>query len=198
MTRQHRRASIPANRQDGFILVTSLVFLVIITLLAVSAINSSTLQERMAANQREKSRALNAADSALRYVETLLASNSFRACNPALNPGLTSGTQAGSSCDANASGLTVIPASSAGTDPTTYYLSDAFWSQTGVSTYQLPGDASTSGLNIQYVVEYVRQQADDLNPGAAGTTVLFRITARARGRSPGSRAVVQSIYQVTT
>ncbi|MGB7754936.1 MAG: PilX N-terminal domain-containing pilus assembly protein [Salinisphaera sp.] len=186
------------TRQDGFILVTSLIFLVILTLLAVSAINSSTLQERMAANQREKSRALDAADSALRHVETLLASSDFRACNPVMNPGITSNSQSTNSCNANASGLAVIPASSGNTDSATYYLSDQFWSQTGVSTYQLPGDASTSGLNIQYVVEYVRQQADDLNPGSAGTTVLFRITARARGRSPGSRAVVQSVYQVTT
>lgn len=187
-----------ANRQDGFILVTSLIFLVVLTLLAVSAINSSTLQERMAANQREKARALDAADSALRHVETVLASGDFRECNAVMNPGVSSNSASASGCDDAASGLTVIAAHASNEDSATYYFSDGFWSQTGVSTYQLPGDTSTSGLNVQYVVEYVRQQANDLNPGSAGSTVLFRITARARGRSPASRAVVQSIYQVTT
>ncbi|MES1953438.1 pilus assembly PilX family protein [Salinisphaera hydrothermalis] len=187
-----------ARREEGFILVTSLIFLVIITLLAVSAINSSTLQQRMANNQREKSRALDAADSALRHVETLLASNDFRQCNPVMSPGSGTNAAANNGCDAGASGLTVVPASPDANQSATYYLSDAFWSRSGVSTYQLPGDSGSSGLNIQYLVEYIREQADDLNPGSAGTVVLFRITARAQGRSPASRAVVQSVYQITT
>ncbi|MGN8157185.1 pilus assembly PilX family protein [Salinisphaera sp. RV14] len=189
---------VASRRQDGFILVTSLIFLVVLTLLAVSAINSSTLQERMATNQREKSRALDAADSALSHVETLLASTGFRQCNPVMNPTAGTSAAANSGCDTSASGLTVIPAGSGTSDSTSYYLSDQFWSQAGVSSYQLPADASSTGLNVQYVVEYVREQANDLNPGSAGTVILFRITARADGRSPASRAVVQSIYQVTT
>lgn len=197
------RPNAPARRvaphhQNGFILVTSLIFLVIITLLAVSAINSSTLQQRMANNQREKSRALDAADAALRHVETLLASNDFRQCNPVMNPGASTSANSNNSCNTNASELTVVPASPDANQSATYYLSDAFWSQPGVSTYPLPGDSGNSGLNIQYVVEYVREQANDLNPGSAGTVLLFRITARARGRSPASRAVVQSVYQITT
>lgn len=181
--------------QRGFILVTSLIFLVILTLLAVSAINSSTLQERMAANQREKSRALDAADSALRHVETVLASDDFRTCNTVIQP---SGSSANGSCDDDASNLTIVAASDSDDDSATRYLSDAFWSQAGVSTYQLPDNTSTSGLKVQYVVEYVRQEAYDLNPDSSGSTLLFRITARARGTSAASRAVVQSVYRITT
>lgn len=197
MSRSGHTAQRIGRRQDGFILVTSLIFLVVLTLLAVSAIDSSTLQERMAANQREKARALDAADSALRHVETLLGSRDFQTCNPAVHP-TTTGSAANPGCSANASAFNVIAARTNDSDTSARYLSDGFWSQSGVSTYRLPDDPNDSGLTVQYVVEYIRQKADDLNPGSAGTTVLFRITARAHGRSPASRAVVQSVYQVTT
>lgn len=66
----------PQNRistdQHGFILITSLLFLMIITLLALSGINSATLQQKMATNSNDKSQSLQAANNTLAYAETLI------------------------------------------------------------------------------------------------------------------------------
>lgn len=58
--------------QDGFILITSLLFLVIITLLALSGIDSATLQQKMATNSESKSRSLIASNSALAHAESVI------------------------------------------------------------------------------------------------------------------------------
>ena len=58
--------------QDGFILITSLLFLVIITLLALSGIDSATLQQKMATNSEAKSRSLIASNSALAHAESVI------------------------------------------------------------------------------------------------------------------------------
>lgn len=59
-------------RQNGYVLITSLILLVVITLLGVSAVSNVTLQERMASNMNEKQRAFEAASIALREGEMFL------------------------------------------------------------------------------------------------------------------------------
>lgn len=51
--------------QQGAALMISLVMLLVLTVLGVSALNTTTLEERMAMNSQEISRALQAAESAL-------------------------------------------------------------------------------------------------------------------------------------
>lgn len=53
-------------KQHGYILVTSLLFLIVLTVLGVSGISSVTMQERMASNLREKQNAFEASAIALR------------------------------------------------------------------------------------------------------------------------------------
>lgn len=53
------------SHQQGAVLITSLVMLVILTLLGLSTMTNSSLQERMAANSQEISRSFHIADSAL-------------------------------------------------------------------------------------------------------------------------------------
>lgn len=45
------------NRQAGAVLVISLVLLLVLTLIGVAGMNSSTMQERMAANAQNSNRA---------------------------------------------------------------------------------------------------------------------------------------------
>lgn len=59
-------------RDRGYVLITSLMILVIITILGVGAVSTVTLQERMASNMQEKQRSLEAASIALREGEKLL------------------------------------------------------------------------------------------------------------------------------
>ena len=53
------------DNQQGAVLITALVFLVIMTLLALSAMNTTTLEEKMAANSQEINRAFQASETGL-------------------------------------------------------------------------------------------------------------------------------------
>ena len=54
------------SRQRGVTLVISLIFLLLLTILGVTAMNTSTLQEKMSGNLRDQDLAFQAAESALR------------------------------------------------------------------------------------------------------------------------------------
>jgi type IV pilus assembly protein PilX len=56
----------PGGRQRGAILIVTLLFLVILTMLGVTAMSGTTMEERMAGNARDASIALQAAEAALR------------------------------------------------------------------------------------------------------------------------------------
>ena len=64
--------------QRGSALIISLVFLVIMTLIAVSSMRDTTLQERMAGNLRDRSLAFQAAEASLRDGEDWLLSPAGR------------------------------------------------------------------------------------------------------------------------
>ena len=54
------------RRQSGVTLIVTLVMLVLITLVGVSSIRNSTMDERMAGNSRDRDKALQAAEAAVR------------------------------------------------------------------------------------------------------------------------------------
>ena len=56
----------PGGRQRGVVLIETLLFLVILTMLGVTAMSGTTMEERMAGNARDGSIALQAAEAALR------------------------------------------------------------------------------------------------------------------------------------
>lgn len=55
-----------SKRQGGAVLIVSLMFLVILTMLGVTAMSGTTMEERMAGNTRDAALALQAAEAALR------------------------------------------------------------------------------------------------------------------------------------
>lgn len=62
---------LPTRRsQQGVVLVVSLIFLLLLSLLGLASIQSATLQERMAGNQRDHDMAFQAAEAALRWAES--------------------------------------------------------------------------------------------------------------------------------
>lgn len=61
-----------AHNQQGAALVISLLMLLILTLLGVSGMQGTVLQERMASNTRDRSIAFQAAESAMRDAEAFL------------------------------------------------------------------------------------------------------------------------------
>ncbi len=63
------------SQQTGSALIISLVFLLLLTVLGLSAMQSSTLQEKMAGNAAEKNRAFQLAEAALRAGELSVKTN---------------------------------------------------------------------------------------------------------------------------
>lgn len=62
----------PSVRQKGAVLLISLVFLLLLTVIGLSAIQSSTLQERMAGNANDLNTAFQAAEAGIRQAEAVL------------------------------------------------------------------------------------------------------------------------------
>lgn len=56
----------PKHQQQGAVLIVALVMLLLITMASIAAIRSSTLDERMAGNARDRDKALQAAEAAVR------------------------------------------------------------------------------------------------------------------------------------
>ncbi|GAB3685996.1 pilus assembly PilX family protein [Salinisphaera aquimarina] len=194
----HRYQRLTAQTSRGFILVTSLVFLVVITLLAVSAINSTTIQERMASNQREKSRARQAADAALRQGESLLGDTAF---DKVQTPNTTVSVKVRNNDDQGSHDLDVklwrkndmFATSAEKTDPVAF-LSPRLWALNEALAYTLDADMSA----VQYYLEDYQCLARDLNPDSRAVcdgSLVYRITARAQGQNPAAIAVTQSLYE---
>ena len=66
-----RSVAMPAG-QRGATLIIALIFLLLMTLIGVTSMQSTTLQERMAGNTRDRNLALQAAEAALRQGEIWL------------------------------------------------------------------------------------------------------------------------------
>lgn len=65
-------ATAKSRSQRGAALVMGMVFLVLLTLLGLTALGTSLLEERMAANARDRIRAFQAAEAALRLCEAAI------------------------------------------------------------------------------------------------------------------------------
>ena len=61
-----------SHRQGGAVLLVSLVFLLLLTVIGLSAIQSSTLQERMAGNANDVNTAFQSAEAGIREAEVIL------------------------------------------------------------------------------------------------------------------------------
>lgn len=70
------------RKQQGAVLAVALIFLLILTLLGVSSMKSTLLEEKMAGNMRDQSLAFQAAEAALRdgeaFIETLASTGGFK------------------------------------------------------------------------------------------------------------------------
>ena len=71
----------PPNRERGAVLVVSLIMLLIVTMIAVSSMQGTVMEEKMAGNTRDRNLAFQTAETALReaerYVEGLASMGSF-------------------------------------------------------------------------------------------------------------------------
>ncbi|MES2353346.1 MAG: PilX N-terminal domain-containing pilus assembly protein [Pseudomonadota bacterium] len=172
--------------ENGFVLIASLVFLLVLTIFSVSMFRNFGLQEKIAGNIREKQRAFHSAQSALQFGEWFLTqgkANSGSLCSTLL--------------DANA-GETIV-CSNELTDPT-----DVPWKNGSVDigiTYVPPTTppmaiSTIGGLNTYFDVP--RFYIFYLGLDSTGQSTLYQVTAMGFGGSSNGIAVVQSTYAVST
>jgi type IV pilus assembly protein PilX len=169
------------KKQTGVALFISLVMLLVLTIIGVSAVQTTSLEERMARNSRDRLMAFQAAESALRdaeaLLETIVSTASF--------------TDVGT-----AGQWTIAP-----------FLTTARWMQpniwTGggsvVAATAVQGVATAPRFLIEHAATLVREenayQIDDPYTGSASDRIeIFRITARGVGGTQNARVMLQSTY----
>lgn len=177
------------NHQRGFVLITSLIFLVVVTLLAVSAINNSTLQEKIAANMRAQKTAELHANAALREAEALLASaQDFETYHPVgktvtVDP-IPSGLETKGPIKVHVwqqGGMLISPTTNS--TLAEKFVNPNTWTEHTPTEYTITAvDGSDDTLAHYYIEELDGCYQADLNPDACATgrVVIYRITARAQ------------------
>lgn len=165
---------IHSKQQSGAVLIISLVMLLLLTLIGISGTQTSSLEERMAGNLRDKSLAFQTAESALRVAENSLTPP---APLPSFDDAGTGGFYSQTS---------ELPTQSA-------LLTDLFWSNSPVATSTITG----LGAGIARPL-YIIQDAglSDCRGSAVGAMDCrnYRITVRATGGSANAVVILQSIY----
>ena len=154
------------GRQSGVVLVISLVMLLLLTLIGITGMNSTTLEEKMAGNMRDRNIAFQAAES------TLLEAEKFVLTNPTTyktKPGLLNINDA---------------------EPD-YFASNTWTKKNSLSTQNNFGKKFGLTEDPRYIIKKIA-----LSPanGTSGPKMIFRITARAVGKSLGTQVILQEVY----
>ena len=177
------------SRQRGMALFVSLVLLLVLTLLGISAVQTTGLETRMARNDHDALLAFQAAESALREAETRLETLTSTAVFTATGNG----------------GLWSMPQSNSAPR----WQDDAIW-ENGSTIAALPASVAETGSREvetaappRYIIEHVATvertenayQIDDPYAFVAtGRVQIFRVTALGIGATEHARVMLQTTY----
>ena len=178
-----RRFRLPStiDHQRGVALFISLVLLLILTIIGVSAVQTTTLETRMARNEHDILLAFQAAESALRDAEEFL-------------EGVVT---IANFTDAGADGLWTIAELG---DPDRWEDPNVWTGGTSVAS---PTEVGVVAEQPRYMIEHVasvlrEENAFQLSDPYAGTAAdrieVFRITARGIGGTANAQVLLQSTY----
>jgi type IV pilus assembly protein PilX len=168
--------TISPRQQHGAVLIISLIMLLVLTLLGVTSMRTSILEEKMAGNLRDKNLSFQAAESALRdgedLLQTLVATSSFDG---------TSGRLSASDNDPD-------------------FFAYSTWSDSSSIAYS--GTMDGVATQPRYIVKFIKQVVSDTGSlkvggyGDGGTNTVnnFRVTARGTGKTDSSASVLQAYY----
>lgn len=162
------------KRQQGAVLIVALIMLLVMTLIGVTGLSSTTMEERMAGNMREVNTAFQAAEAALREGETFLEAATLPEFNG--SNGLYQPAPGGTAQVWNVSST---------------------W--TGSASMEYSGDIDELAATPRYIIEELAPvpapggtQAAD---AAAPETGIYRVTARSLGRSDTTVVMLQTTYK---
>ncbi|HSY07180.1 MAG TPA: PilX N-terminal domain-containing pilus assembly protein [Steroidobacteraceae bacterium] len=181
--------------QRGMVLISSMLLLLVVTIMALAIFRNSGVEERIAGNQREKERALHAAESAQQYAEWWLSSG-LGATTPIACISMVAATTpvAGQVC--------------ANTLPTIALngnVANLPWQVSGANvgvTYAPPnmilnpaGGVNTYSQTPVFYISYLGLTADSTT---SNYKLLYQVDAAGYGGSANAVAVVESTYYVTS
>jgi type IV pilus assembly protein PilX len=165
-----------AHPQRGAALITALLLLVVLTILGMSVMQMSRVQEKMAGNTRDINVSFESAEGALRNAEAFIGQQP--------SPGPVACPDA--SCPFRA--LSSVPDVSNQTD--------TWWNANGKAFADGSGNAMSGvSANPRYVIEEiatVSETPDPTDPRASRT--FYQVTARSTGTSGLANTIVQSTY----
>jgi type IV pilus assembly protein PilX len=189
MKNQFKKLPVTKQSQAAFIVFPALIFVLLLILLALFMMRGVSMDEKMSSNTREKSRALEAAQTALSYAEWWLQQPS----------NATDGL--GNSCSGTSSVPKILPAtctkptvanvqtSSALPAYTTYTLAPSTAPSTGTTPYiSTSGGVNVYYANPTYSIYYVGKDSSG--------RLLYSVYALAYGGNQQAVAAVQSLYYV--
>lgn len=184
----------PAQHQKGAVLVVSLLILLVMTVLGIAAMGTTTLQERMAYNNRQQQVAFQSAEAALRSAENWLAANVTDLASLAINFNNTTPVSGNYSERAPMTGVATRPLTGFN------IYDDSVWLTTGNAVVVTAGTTVTQ--QPRYIIEYmgrVGPPPKDYDPKKPDVRQYgFRITAIGwgEGTTPNTRYLVQSSYRI--
>jgi type IV pilus assembly protein PilX len=179
---RHLRISPLPSRNRGVALFISLVLLLVLTIIGVSAVQTTTLETRMARNEHDVLLAFQAAESALRdaeeFLETVVTTAIF-----------TNG---------GANGLWTIAEFG---EPNRWEAANVWQGGTSVVAPTVAGTvvAEQPRYLIEHIASVLREEnafqiTDPYSASAADRIEIFRITARGVGGTPNARVMLQTTY----
>lgn len=176
-TMNHMPPKTAGKNQRGAILFVALVLLLVLTLIGVTAMQTTTLQERMAGNLRDKNVAFQAAEAALRDCEDLL--------NEAVIPAFNGNNGLYKSADTSNLEAPVWTTVDWDTDAREY----------GVDGTKEFAQAAADPRCIVEELPAVVMPGGSLASDDPAVSVMYRVTARAVGGSPNAVVILQSTYR---
>ena len=192
------------RRQRGAVLIIALMFLVLLTIIGVSGISSTTVEERMAGNSRDREAAFQAAESALRDAEIDLETSIGGTGNRDTTVwavGVNATTVAVPCASSFTTGVcTNGPLTVPAGDYRTQIVTASTWDWTS-TTKTVAYGTYTGAVTIPNVYRqprYVIEHLPELIYGTmtTPTTKFFRISARGWGANQNTSVTLQSVYRI--
>jgi len=167
------------HHQQGAVLVISLILLLILTLLGVTSMSSSNLEEKMAGNLRDKEIAFQSAEAALREAERIIESTTLTAFDCSCTDGL---------CNCKDGDCV------------------KYWTDATLDVWNTAGryeEYSTTFAETTSKAKYIIEFMNFITPAGSaiayvptiGDPQMYRITAIGTGRTDGARVMLQTTYQ---
>lgn len=165
-----------SHQQDGMVLVIGLIFLVMLTIIGITAMSSTAMTEKLTQNLRESSTAFEAAESGLGNGESWI--------------------QAQSPLPTALSTCTTTPCYVWKKDAlgSFYQQSLSWWQSNGIA---FSGNLANVVTQPYYIIEQYGFVPYDLSPDTLSQGrgyYYYRITSRGTGSTATSQAVIQSIF----